>query len=128
MIIKNFISFLKKRKDFFVQDTVYSNYYATVKSLGSTLNMDCHSKNDIYDNIVFKTLKNNGYKLIVIKSGYSVTANFKDADMYCINQRVLMSLKRNLLDHTILRLDDFIGNSIYNRLKSQLKSIDYFII
>jgi hypothetical protein len=122
---KKFLSFLEKEK-FLVQDSVYSNYYATDESLKSTLNMDLYSTNSIYDNAVFKTLKENGYNINILKSGYTVTANFKNADVL-YQPEGLNELERNLLEHTVFRLDDIIGSTVYNRLKNQLKSIDLFI-
>ncbi|MBI2258853.1 MAG: sulfatase-like hydrolase/transferase [Flavobacteriia bacterium] len=123
---KLFLNYLKS-EGFFVQDTVYSNFYATEKSLTSTLNMDCYTKNSIYSNTVFKTLKENGYTINVIKSGYTVTANFEHADQ--LYQPVgLNELERNLLEHTILRLDDIIGSTVFHRLKNQINAIDLFII
>ncbi len=120
-----FLSYLKS-EGFFVQDTVYSNFYGTEKSLNSTLNMDCDTKNSIYNNLVFKTFKENGYTINVIKSGYTVTANFEHADVL-YQPEGLNELERNLLEHTIFRLDDIIGSTVYKRLKSQLNSIDLFI-
>ncbi|MCE3294339.1 MAG: conserved rane protein of unknown function [Crocinitomicaceae bacterium] len=122
---KKFLSYLKYA-GFYVQDTSYSNFYGTNLSLGSTLNMDYGTKKVIYDNTVFETLKKNGYHINVIKSGYTVTANFKDVDNL-FQPEGMNELERTLLEHTILRLDDIIGGAVYGRLKSQMSSIDLFI-
>lgn len=122
---RDFISYLEKER-FFVQDTCYSNFYGTAKSLQSTFNLDYHTKYDLYDNLFFTMLKEKNYTINVIKSGYTVTANFKKADVL-YQPSGLNELERNLLEFTILRLDDIIGSSVYYRVKNQLKSIDKFI-
>src|SRR6185436_14158359 len=82
----DFTGFLKNN-GFFIADSAISNYYSTHPSVCSTLNMDYlpkttndHWRERILDNKFFKVLKNNGYTLYRLQSGYSVTSGFYDVD------------------------------------------------
>lgn len=92
-----FYQYLKK-KGFYVAERSCSNYAQTVLSLASSLNLDYLDKlitnlntesadrspayNALRQNQVFKLLKNQGYKIIVIASGYHLTEIKEGADIY----------------------------------------------
>lgn len=119
---RHFIQSLEKL-NFYVQKHSYSNYYGTNLSLGSTLNMNTKANNSIYNNQVFKILKKHNYKINIIKSGYSVTEKFENVDSY-IETKGLNEIERTILNLTIFRLDDVIGNNIFNRINSQFDAFD----
>jgi hypothetical protein len=64
-------------------------------------------------------LKNKGYKIVHVRSGYSVTRENEYADT-TIALNNLGEFERTLLRHSIFRLDDLIGYAQYKTLKEQL--------
>jgi hypothetical protein len=116
-----FINNLKKNK-FEIIDSSFSNYYSTNNSISSTLNMSLFETQNIYNNKVFELFKKNNYKINIIKSGYSVTSNIKNVDLVIV-PKGLNEIERTLLNLTIFRIDDVIGQSLYTRIKSQLDLI-----
>lgn len=127
----DFITFLRN-KGFYVSDSSCSNYYTTSLSLSATLNMDYHKDTDslsliekIRDNKVFAVFHDMGYKINVIKSGYSVTRNFIKADNV-IEIDAINEFERSILKYSILRLDDLFGYIPYYRIKNQIRKIIQF--
>jgi hypothetical protein len=115
----DFLNSLRK-KGFFVQDTSFSNYYTTHQSLKSTLNMDLHTKREIYDNLTFYYLKQLGYKITSVKSLLNVSAEIKNTDKYI--HYGLIEFERNLFEHTFIR--NLVAKNIYDYTIFQLNSID----
>jgi hypothetical protein len=112
-----------KKSGFSFCDSAFSNYYYTSNSLAATLNMNYRSNNNnesprLKDNIVFRTLKENGYRIYHLYSGYAVTSSFTAAEstIYIDGPN---EFEKSLLKYTILRLDDLIGLFAHQRLKSQ---------
>lgn len=125
-----FTSFLKQKKFRFC-DSAFSNYYYTASSLGATLNYNYpdsnnNSSNLIRDNNLFRTLKNNNYKICHMKSGYAVTSYFKLADK-TIQIAGPNEFEKSLFKYTILRLDDLIGIFAHKRLISQFENMEKVI-
>ncbi len=125
----DFTGFLKNN-GFYVADSAISNYYSTHPSVASTLNMDYlpkttndHWRERILDNKFFKVLKNNGYTLYRLQSGYSVTSGFYDVDS-TVTINGPNEFERGILKFTIFRLDDLFGMIQYARLKSQFEKLD----
>lgn len=122
-----FLNFLRNN-NFHVLDSCFSNYYNTSLSLSSTLNIKYFSNDEILqphlvmnqlrNNKVFREFKNNGYKIIQLKSGYSVTSYFNDTDSI-IEINAPNEFERAILKFTMFRLDDILGQIPYLRLKSQ---------
>lgn len=125
------IDFLKN-KNFNIIDSCRSNYYGTLLSLSSTLNMKYFSNDEILqshkiinqlrDNSVFREFKKNGYKIVQLKSGYSVTSFFNYTDSI-IQIEAPNEFERAVLKYSMFRLDDIFGQIPYLRLKSQF---DFF--
>jgi hypothetical protein len=120
-----------KAENFFVADSAFSNYYYTQPSLTSTLNLsylspELNSQYLLSNNFLFHTLQSYGYDIINIKSGYSVTAAFKDLN-YSIPIAGANEFERALMKYTILRLDDLAGIMAFVRLQSQFYHLkDFF--
>lgn len=122
-----FLDFLRN-KNFYVLDSCSSNYYSTLFSLASTLNIKYFSENELSssqeiinqlrNNLVFNELKKNGYKIVQLKSGYSVTSFFNLTDSI-IPIKAPNEFERAVLKYSMFRLDDIIGQMPYLRLKSQ---------
>jgi hypothetical protein len=133
LVLEKFYNFKNKiflndlnKKEFYIQDSIYSNFYTTDNSLKSTLNLNTSTKRTIYDNFVFENLKKNNYTINILKSGYTVTDNFLNVDNL-IKPKGLNEFEQNLMQNTIFRIDDVVGNSYYNRLINQFEVIDNFI-
>jgi hypothetical protein len=116
-----------KKMHFSFCDSAFSNYYFTSQSLSTTLNMNYPDEPDnnderLYDNLLFKTLKENNYKIYHLYSGYAVTSDFlnKDSTIYIAGPK---EFEKSLLRYTILRLDDLFGLFAYQRLTSQFKKM-----
>lgn len=112
---------------FTLRDSAVANYYFTTQSLSATLNMNfpdtlSHSNHLLYDNQVFRTFKENGYRVYHLYSGYAVTSSFVSADstVYIDGPQ---EFEKTILRYTILRLDDLFGNFAYTRLTSQFKKM-----
>jgi hypothetical protein len=124
-----FIKHLQAR-GFYIADSSFSNYYYTRASLASTFNMDYLGTGQdlsekLRSNKVFHVLKENGYELINLKSGYSVTYDFTEID-HTIEISGPNEFERAVMRYTILRLDDITGLFSYIRLKSQFRNLDAF--
>lgn len=108
----------------FAQDA-FANHYYTSQSLGATLNMSLNSDTArlsrvLYNNKVMQVLKDNGYGIYFLKSGYAVTSRFAAADS-TIYIKGPNEFEKSVLRHTILRLDDLVGFFARKRLQSQLE-------
>jgi hypothetical protein len=126
----NLTKFLKKN-NFNIAKGSRTNYISTSPSLSSSLNYsylenrndsNSISKNIIYDNKVSTYLKNKGYKVVHVRSGYSVTREDYQADT-TLTLDNLGEFERTLLRYTIFRLDDLLGYASYKTLKEQLSVI-----
>lgn len=125
----NFIDFLKKN-NFQIIDSCRSNYYGTLLSLSSTLNIKYFNNkelensqeiiNQLRDNFIFRELKKNGYTIVQLKSGYSVTSFFNLTDS-TINIEAPNEFERAILRYSMFRLDDVLGQIPFLRLKSQFE-------
>jgi hypothetical protein len=118
-----------KEKGFYVADSSFANYYYTSASLASSLNLDYPAPDAqqhtlIKSNTLFRELKSRGYEIINLKSGYSVTSEFDDAD-YTIPLAGPNEFERTIMKYTILRLDDLLGLFSYMRLTNQFARIDW---
>jgi len=128
----DFISYLREI-GFYVADSAIANYYFTPPSLATTFNMEYHEPakdslsliENIRNNKVFHILKELGYTIHVVRSGYAVSRNFALADNV-IYIDAINEFERALLRFSILRLDDLIGFIPYMRIKSQLEQIENF--
>ncbi|MBI4945004.1 MAG: sulfatase-like hydrolase/transferase [Bacteroidetes bacterium] len=127
----NSLTLFLKQNGFYVATESRANYLVTSESLGSSLNhmyIDSVSKENptksslIYKNEVSRYLKEHGYKIVHINSGYSVTRQNYYADE-TIYLKSLSEFERTLLRYTIFRLDDLLGYTQYNILKEQLSTI-----
>jgi hypothetical protein len=112
-----------KKLNFNFSDSAFSNYYYTSPSLCSSLNMRYlapaeNLNQSISENLVFSSLKSNGYRIYHMFSGYAVTSTFKSADSTVFIDGP-NEFEKSLLKYTILRLDDLIGLFAHQRLKSQ---------
>lgn len=121
--------FLKKN-NFYVASGSRTNYISTGTSLSSSLNFSyldslthAGSKNLIYENKVSEYLKKKGYKIVHVRSGFSVTRENYYADTTLALEN-LGEFERTLLQYTIFRLDDLLGYARYNTLKEQLNVIN----
>ncbi|MFN4234277.1 MAG: sulfatase-like hydrolase/transferase [Bacteroidia bacterium] len=124
-----FIDFLKKN-NFQVIDSCRSNYYGTLLSLSSTLNIKYFNDeelensqeiiNQLRDNYVFREFKKNGYSIVQLKSGYSVTSFFNLTDSTILIDAP-NEFERAILRYSMFRLDDIFGQIPYLRLKSQFE-------
>ncbi len=125
-------TFLKKN-NFYIASESQTNYISTLPSLSSSLNFSYldsiesnyqldKNRNLIYENRVSKHFKEKGYKIVHIRSGYSVSRENYFADTTCALEN-LGEFERTLLRYTILRLDDLLGYAQYNTLKEQLSVI-----
>jgi len=111
-----------KRLHFSFCDSAFANYYFTSQSLSTTLNMNYPETTDnsderLYDNLLFKTLKENNYRIYHLYSGYAVTSDFLNKDS-TISIAGPKEFEKSLLRYTILRLDDLFGLFVYQRLNS----------
>lgn len=111
---------------FYIANQSRTNYPSTSTSLGSSLNMNyldrLPSSSSIYKNQVSRYLKEKGYRIIHINSGYSVTReNFYADEKIYLNS--LNEFERTLLKYTVFRLDDLFGFIHYNTLMEQLDKI-----
>ena len=86
---KNTLTGYLKERNFFIATDSRANYIYTSPSLSSSLNYSYldsmgenlqEKKNIIYDNKVSGYLKKNGYKIVHVRSGYSVTRENQYAD------------------------------------------------
>ncbi|HEY4798423.1 MAG TPA: hypothetical protein VII99_05020, partial [Bacteroidia bacterium] len=109
---KNSLTGFLKEKQFYLANKSKTNYVSTSPSLSSSLNfsyLDSISvpvaikKNIIYKNKVSLYLKQKGYKIVHIRSGYSVSRENDDADT-TIALNNMSEFERTLLRFTILRL------------------------
>lgn len=117
------------RNNFYVASGSRGNYLVTGESLGSSLNytyqdssLTLHGKNPIFRNKVCRYLKQKGYRIVHMRSGYSVTRENYYADTLFAIQN-LNEFERTLLRYTIFRLDDLTGYVHYLTLKEQLATI-----
>lgn len=124
-----FINFLKS-KDFYDADSASSNYYSTLPSLSSTFNLNYHSEKDdkvfvnkMNNNILFRILKDYGYKIYTMKSGYTVTGNFTSTDSI-IKINAPNEFERSVLRYTICRIDDLFGFMQAAVIKSQVSKLE----
>ncbi len=117
-----------KKENFFVAPLSKTNYISTSPSLSSSLNLGYldtaeikleKNRDYIYNNDVSNYLQSKGYKIVHIRSGYSVTRENYNADT-TIMLNNLGEFERTLLKYTILRLDDVLGYLRYKTLKEQL--------
>ncbi|MCX7954861.1 MAG: hypothetical protein N3A01_06695 [Bacteroidales bacterium] len=125
--IDTFVKFLEK-KGFFVSTSSIANYYSTPQALHSTLNMkyiEGSESVNVNNNLVFNIFKSNGYKIYVVKSGYTISNNFVCTDEYLYND-ILNDYERGILKNTIFRLDDLVGIVPYIRIKKQFEIIKNF--
>jgi hypothetical protein len=122
-----FLDFLKE-KGFAIADSSFSNYYSTVPSLSSTFNLNYLDTGEnsylsrLRNNYLFSELKQQGYKIYNLQSGYSVSSWFTNNDSM-IGIRTPNEFERSILKFTIFRLDDLFGVIQYNRLKSQFEKL-----
>jgi len=116
---------------FYVAKHSRANYISTDPSLSSSLNFSYLNtsndtigkiKNIIYDNKVSAYLKEKGYKVVHVRSGYSVSRENYNADTI-ITLNNLDEFERTLLKYTIFRLDDLLGYAGYKTFKEQLSVI-----
>lgn len=117
-----------EQQGFYFCDSAYSNYYYTYPSLATTLNYSypdssSHESEQIQNNRLFSVLKQNGYEIWHMKSGYAVTGFFSQAD-HTIDISGPNEFEKNLFKYTILRLDDLIGVFAHQRLKSQFRNMN----
>lgn len=115
-------------KKFLIASGSRTNYISTFPSLASSLNYSYidslleeiqNKKNFIYENRVSAYLKNKGYEIVHVRSGFSVTRENYFADtIIALNN--LSEFERTLLRYTALRLDDLFGYARYKTLKEQL--------
>ncbi len=113
---QEFYSFLNN-EGFYVQEQTYGNYPITALAMASTLNMQypnyladfvgTESTNLhptfklIYDNLVMKKLKLNGYTIINFETGADYVDEFKNLDLYyCKNNSLLEHKLTNVLLRT----------------------------
>lgn len=120
-----------KEQGFRFSDSAYSNYYYTSTSLASTLNFEystgtASDVSRIRNNRLFRVLKQNGYNIWHMKSGYAVTSFFSLADK-TIWIGGPNEFEKNLFKYTILRLDDLLGFFAYQRLRSQFSNMKEMI-
>lgn len=116
-----------KSYGFYIADSSTSNYYSTLPSLAATLNMGYLQLGSDYslrlkNNVVFAKLKQLGYTIINLESGYSVTENFSNCDS-TISIHSPNEFERSLMKFTILRLDDLFGILHYKRLINQVNCL-----
>ena len=120
---KNNLTDYLSKNDFFVAKNSRTNYISTSPALSSSLNysyLDSNQqKNIIYNNKVSEYLKNKGYGIVHVRSGFSVTRENYDADT-TITLENLSEFERTLLRYSIFRLDDLLGYARYKTLKEQL--------
>lgn len=124
-----FINLLRKN-DFKIIDSCSSNYYGTLLSLSSTLNIKYFKDeelensqeiiNQLRDNYVFREFKKNGYNIVQLKSGYSVTSFFNLTDSIILIDAP-NEFERAILRYSMFRLDDILGQIPFLRLKSQFE-------
>jgi hypothetical protein len=119
-----------KQLNFSICDSAFSNYYYTSLSVAATLNMRYHDSTSntsdmIKDNLTFKTLKANNYRIYHMLTGYAVTSTFTNADS-TIQIDAPKEFEKGILKHTILRLDDLFGLFAHQRLSSQFKKMHEF--
>ena len=127
----NSLTLFLKQNGFYVASESRGNYLVTSESLASSLNhmyLDSFIKENrvgtdlVYKNQVSKYLKQTGYKIVHINSGYSVTLQNYYADE-TISLKSVDEFERTLLKYTIFRLDDLLGYTQYNILKEQFSSL-----
>lgn len=120
---KNNLTDYLSKNDFFVAENSRTNYISTSPALSSSLNysyLDSNEqKNSIYNNKVSEYLSGKGYKIVHVRSGFSVTRENYDADT-TITLENLSEFERTLLRYSIFRLDDLLGYARYKTLKEQL--------
>ena len=120
------------KRDFFISSKSRTNYISTAPSLSSSLNLSYldsslinknQKKNIIYSNEVSKYLKQKGYRIIHVRSGFSVSSenNYADTTIALEN---LNEFERTILRYSIFRLDDLVGYAHYKTLKEQLKEMN----
>lgn len=105
---------------------VITYYYGTSASLNAILNLDFTEGNNpnyynLKNNLLFRYLKNLGYTIKNIESGYSVTSKFSNAQK--IQTGGLNEFERTYLRLTIVRFDELFGGMAYQRIKEQLKTL-----
>ena len=128
---KNSLTEFIKERNFFIASGSRTNYISTLPSLSSSLNYSYldsidrgadGQKNIIYKNRVSGYLKNKGYEIVHVKSGFAVSRENYDADT-TIRLENMSEFERTLLQYSILRLDDLLGYARYLTLKEQLTAM-----
>lgn len=119
-----------KKMNFTFCDSAFSNYYYTSQSLAATLNMNfldelLRTPDRLHNNLLFRTLKENNYKVYHMLSGFAVTNAFLNADS-TIAIEGPNEFEKSILKYTVLRLDDLIGMFAHQRLSSQFKQMYVF--
>jgi hypothetical protein len=112
-----------RQKGFRICDSAFANDYYTSASLATTLNFEYNNGTAddvlrIRNNRLFRILKQNGYNIWHMKSGYAITSFFSLADK-TIWIGGPNEFEKNLFKYTVLRLDDLLGLFAYQRLQSQ---------
>lgn len=122
---KDFIEFLKA-KGFIVADKSYSNYSVTRQSLSATFKMDYIQKNDVNQNDVlspdkevFRILRSNDYKILLLPGYYSFLSGRNIADITISYGNLI-----NLLTHNI----QFLRNNILYIFEGLIRPFLFFDI
>ncbi|MES2679859.1 MAG: sulfatase-like hydrolase/transferase [Bacteroidota bacterium] len=124
-----FLLFLEQQ-GFYLADSAFSNYYSTMSSLSGTFNLDYHQslsgdvrRKMLRNNMLFQELKQKGYRLYNMESGYSVTSRFPQMDS-TVTINSPNEFERSILKFTIFRIDEVLGIIQHSRLKSQVEKIN----
>lgn len=114
-----------RAKGFYVADSSKCNYFTTVTSLSSSLNLDYIDlkKSNVNillnENLVTYLFRQNKYRVVNIESGYAITHNLKFSNK-TIEVKGLNEFETRLMELTVFRLDNVLGFTSFTRLKSQL--------
>lgn len=127
----NTLTTFLSENDFYIASESRTNYISTKPSLSSSLNYNyldtlyswgVEPGNEISRNKVSERLKEKGYKVVHIRSGYAVTReNYLADTIIALNN--LGEFERTMLKYTIFRLDDLLGYVRHLTLKEQLGAI-----
>ncbi|MFH1005060.1 MAG: sulfatase-like hydrolase/transferase [Bacteroidota bacterium] len=123
---KNSLTNFLAKNEFYISSSSRANYLDTYRSLNSSLNfsyLDDTTSVSIKQNKVCDYLKQNGYKIVQVNSGYAVTQENLLADVQ-ISLETFNEFERTLLRYTIFRLDDLLGYIHYKTIKEQLSVIE----
>jgi len=117
-----------RKLDFYIGDSSLANYYSTLLSLNSTLNMGYNrdlenTQKNLDNNLFFEHLQKKGYRTYSLESGYSVTSTLNNIDSV-IHISAPTEFERILLKYTICKLDDLFGFLHHQRLKGQIAKLD----